>query len=169
MCMNIRKIIQSQYLASLDMLKNAIELCPRQVWEDNKPKNKFWHIAYHALFYTHLYLQEEEADFKPWEKHVENLGSLSSSFEAIHKSKEPFSQEDILSYLDFCRDQVITLLPRLDYDSPKSGFHWLPCSKLELQFYNIRHIQQHTGELCERLGTEAAIDVGWVGMIHNKS
>jgi hypothetical protein len=36
--------------------------------------------------------------------------------------------------------------------------------KLELQFYTIRHLQQHTGELCERLGTEAGIEIGWVGM-----
>jgi len=27
-----------------------------------------------------------------------------------------------------------------------SGFDWLPFDKLELQFYNIRHIMQHTGE-----------------------
>jgi hypothetical protein len=26
-------------------------------------------IAYHALFYTHLYLQPAEADFVPWEHH----------------------------------------------------------------------------------------------------
>ena len=169
MSINIHQIIQSQYLASLEMLKNAIELCPDQVWEDKKPKNRFWHIAYHTLFYTHLYLQEKEADFQPWEKHVEDIGSLSSSPEAIEQSKEPFSKEDILSYLKFCQDQVKTILLILDLDSPKSGFYWLPFSKLELQFYNIRHIQLHTGELCERLGKEAAIDVGWVGMIHNQS
>ena len=51
----------------------------------------------------------------------------------------------------------------LDLES-KSGFDWLPINKLELQFYNIRHIQQHTGELCERLGVVEDIDVGWVGM-----
>ena len=169
MRINIQKIIQSQYLASLEMLKNAIELCPDQVWEDKKPKNKFWHIAYHALFYTHLYLQEKEADFKPWEKHVEDIGSLSSSFKAIDKSKAPFSKEDIISYLKFCQDLIKTQLLRLDLNSPKSGFSWLPFSKLELQFYNIRHIQQHTGELCERLGVEAAIDVSWVGTVRNQS
>jgi hypothetical protein len=33
---------------------------------------------------------------------------------------------------------------------------------LELQLYNIRHLQLHTGELCERLGT-TGVDVEWVG------
>ena len=45
----------------------------------------------------------------------------------------------------------------------ESGFYWLPFDKLELQIYNIRHIQQHTGELCERLGARGDIEVGWVG------
>jgi hypothetical protein len=33
-----------------------------------------------------------------------------------------------------------------------------------LQFYNIRHVQQHTGELCERLGAKGEVEVDWVGM-----
>jgi hypothetical protein len=46
----------------------------------------------------------------------------------------------------------------------ESGFNWLPFDKLELQIYNIRHIQQHTGELYERLGTSGSIELSWVGM-----
>jgi hypothetical protein len=46
----------------------------------------------------------------------------------------------------------------------ESGFYWLPFDKLELQFYNIRHVQQHTGELCERLGARGDLQVDWVGM-----
>jgi hypothetical protein len=33
-----------------------------------------------------------------------------------------------------------------------------------LQLNNIRHIQQHAGELCERLGAHGEIEVGWVGI-----
>ena len=47
-------------------------------------------------------------------------------------------------------------------DAP-SGFEWLPFNKPELQFYNIRHIQHHTGELCERLGVMGEIEVPWIG------
>jgi hypothetical protein len=39
----------------------------------------------------------------------------------------------------------------------------LPFTKLELQFYTIRHIQQHTGELMERLGERAKLEFKWVG------
>jgi predicted kinase len=43
-------------------LKQAIEKCPDALWNDPADKNRFWHVAYHALFYTHLYLQPTDAD-----------------------------------------------------------------------------------------------------------
>jgi hypothetical protein len=57
-------------------------------------------------------------------------------------------------------------VPQLNLEAA-SGFDWLPFGKLELQFYTIRHIQQHTGELMERLGSRAGVEVNWVGVKHN--
>jgi hypothetical protein len=48
----------------------------------------------------------------------------------------------------------------VDIDGP-SGFDWLPGSRLAAQIYTIRHLQQHTGELMERLGARAGKDVDW--------
>jgi hypothetical protein len=166
--MNNKEVIQSQYLASLAMLKNAIEICPESIWADPKPKNKFWHIAFHAIFYTHLYLQTSEKDFRVWEKHREEyqfLGSLPWPPHNKPKVGDPYSKEEILEYLEFCEEQVREKIPVLNLESSESGFYWLPFGKLELQFYNIRHVQQHTGELCERLGTTADLDVDWVGSV----
>lgn len=56
-------------------------------------------------------------------------------------------------------------MPRLNLEAA-SGFEWLPFNKLELQIYSIRHIQQHAGELMERLGTRADAEIAWVGMKH---
>jgi hypothetical protein len=53
-------------------------------------------------------------------------------------------------------------VPQLNLAAP-SGFDWLPMNKFELQIYNIRHVQQHAGELMERLGARANIDVDWIG------
>jgi len=66
-----------------------------------------------------------------------------------------------LAYVGFCRERAAALVPELDLEVA-SGFHWLPYTKLELQFYSIRHLQQHTGELMERLGPLAE-KVDWVG------
>jgi hypothetical protein len=33
----------------------------------------------------------------------------------------------------------------------------------EIELSIIRHVQQHTGELCERLGATGDIEVEWIG------
>jgi hypothetical protein len=75
---------------------------------------------------------------------------------------KPYAREEILAYCTVCEQQVKERIDALDLEAV-SGFDWLPFGKLELQFYNIRHLQQHTGELMERLGSRAGIDVDWVG------
>ncbi len=67
--MDMRKAVNSQFLAALAMLEQTIQRCPPDLWVDPQAKDQFWQIAYHALFYTHLYLQESEAAFRPWPKH----------------------------------------------------------------------------------------------------
>jgi hypothetical protein len=150
-----KEIIQSQYLASLEMLKDAVIQCPESQWDNPAYKNKFWHIVYHALFYTQLYLQPGEQAFVPWAK-------ARSGYHRMEAVGEPYSREEILEYLQFCQNEVEVQTAALDLDAP-SGFDWLPFNKLELQFYCIRHIQQHIGELCERLGEKGGIEVHWVG------
>jgi hypothetical protein len=157
--MTIKKSIQSQYHAALMMLKSAIEKCPEKLWAEDDYVNPFWHVAYHVLFYTHFYLSPNSKDFIPWEQHRDEITSLEPSVKEI----QPYHKEAILNYLDLCLEQVEAQVSAMDLDA-ESGFNWLPFNKLELQFYNIRHIQQHTGELCERLGAHGEIEVGWVGM-----
>ena len=155
--MDYQHIIRSQYLASLEMLKLTIEKCPDTLWNDPADKNKFWHVAYHALFYTHLYLQPTEQDFRPWAKH--------RAAHDLEQTADPYSKEEVLEYLAVCQQQVEEKVPQLNLDA-ESGFYWLPFDKAELQIYNIRHLQQHAGELMERLGSRAGLDVDWVGMKH---
>jgi hypothetical protein len=163
--MDTKKIIQSQYLATLDMLKQAVVKCPNSFWNAAEDRNKFWHVVYHALFYTHLYLQDSEKDFTPWEKHHDEYQFMGQTPWPPHtppKIGEPYTREEILAYLAFIREQVEVRVPALDLEAG-SGFGWLPFSKLELQFYSIRHLQQHTAELYERLGARAGIDLDWIG------
>ncbi len=160
--MNVHKTIESQYLAALEMLKLAVEQCSDLLWDDAAYKNRFWHMTFHTLFYVHLYLQPTEGDFVPWEKHRENARTLSESADKQAAMKRPFTQAEILEYLAFVQQEVLNKVDKLDLEG-ESGFYWLPFSKLELQFYNIRHLQQHTGELCERLGGRGRVEVGWVG------
>jgi hypothetical protein len=156
--MDIRQIIRSQYLAALEMLEQAVVKCPNSDWNAAQDKNKFWHLAYHALFYIHLYLQETVAEFTPWEKHQDGLQRPGSAGE---NAPAAFDREEILAYLAICQAVVEEKTRLLDLEAP-SGFDWLPFNKLELQFYNIRHLQQHVGELYERLGRGGQVDLEWV-------
>ena len=147
------------------MLGQAIELCPEDLWFSNNYKNRFWHIAYHSVFYTHLYLQPVEADFQPWRKHVPNsnyLGPRPWARGEPFQVPEPYNKGDVQEYLELCRTEIEKQTPLLQFEQP-SGFSWLPFNKLELQSYNLRHLQHHTGQLIERLRTAANIGVGWVG------
>ncbi|MEZ4714174.1 MAG: DinB family protein [Caldilineaceae bacterium] len=164
--MDIHAIICSQYHAAIGMLEQAVQKCPETLWAAAEDKVKFWHIAYHGLFFVHLYLQKTVGDFAPWPKHRENYEVMGRTpWPPYEKPEigEPYTKADIQEYIDFCRQQVDMCVPPTDMDA-ESGFDWLPMSKFELQIYSIRHLQQHTGELMERLGTRAGIDVDWIGM-----
>jgi len=144
--MDFHEPIISQYGAALEMLKQSILACPETLWHNPDDRTPFWQVAYHALFFTHLYAQESEEAFSPWSGHRE---AYRFENEAPTQPAEPATKATVLEYLAFCQQQA-------------SGFDWLPFTKFELQLYSIRHIQQHVGELMERLG-ERAMEIDWVG------
>ncbi len=156
--MDLAAILISQYQASLEMLKQTITECPESIWNAASDKNKFWQVAYHALFFTHLYLGDSEEAFTPWIKHREQY----EDFE-MPQVGEPYDRDTVLEYLAFCQQEVAERVPRLDLEDSFSG---RPYNKLELQIYSIRHIMQHTGELMERVGTRADAQIDWVGSKH---
>ena len=156
--MGAKEAIKSQYHAAFAMLKQAIEKCPESMWDDTEYVNPFWRVAYHTLIYTHFYLSPSESDFTPGDIHKDGMQLLGDEAPAAN----PYSKGDLLAYLELCLAQVESQVDAMDLEG-ESGFHWLPFDKLELQLYNIRHIQQHTGELCERLGAHGEIEVAWVG------
>ncbi len=145
--MKVKTIIQSQYLAALAMLKQAIVKCPLEAWDNPRDKDRFWFVAYHTLRYAHQYLKAKEKGFPRWEKRPHsNQGS-------------PFSKEEILERLALVERDVAEQIPLMDFNE-KTGATGFLVNKLELQIYNIRHIQQHTGELYERLSAYP-VKLGW--------
>ena len=163
--MDAKQAILAQYLAALEMLKHVIVQCPEALWDDLHDKNRFWHIAYHALFYTHLYLQTSQSEFTAWSGHHENYHRLESLPQPTPEQPDlgkAYTKDEELTYLEICCEQAKEKVAVLDLEAA-SGFSWLPFSKLELQLYNLRHLQQHIGELAERLWTRSAVEVDWVG------
>jgi len=159
--MGIEHVLQSQYLAALEMLRQAVIKCPESLWEAENSKGKYWHIAYHVLYYVHKNLQASEKDFTPWNQAGERsraAGEVPCASLAEPTSAEAFSKDEILAYLEFCKLQIMERLPALQLEAA-SGFPWFAFTKLELQIHSIRHIQHHVSQLSERLEKD---EVAWV-------
>ena len=119
-----------------------------------------------CAFFHPIVFARYRKDFRPWAKYRKEyhfIGQLPWPPHRPPNIGEPYAKADILEYVEFCRELVDERVPQTDLAAP-SGFEWLPMTKFELQIYTIRHLQQHAGELMERLGSRANIDVDWVGM-----
>lgn len=162
--MNMSAAVQSQYHAALEMLRRVVSKYPDALWTDPADKNVAWLLAYHALFYTHLYLHPTEDEFEPWARFRPGIQFMGPTPWPPHETPdfgEPYTRDEILEFIDVVDAAVDAILPALDW-LVASGFDWLPMDKLELQFYNLRHLQSHTGELAERLWARAGIESDWV-------
>ena len=147
-------MLKSQYHAALAMLRDAIEQCPDAEWLSRDHKNAFWQVAYHVLFFAHLYLQQNETTFVLWSQHHGDDDGTRG---------EPYSKAQVLEYWSFVDHAVDGAVDLLDLESPESGFSWYTMSKLEHQLVNIRHVQHHSAQLADRLRSAADIGIKWVG------
>jgi len=160
--MSLHAILKSQYHASLAMLLEAIEACPAGLWTSQAYINQYWQVAYHALFYTDLYLQPEESAFTPWEHHRPDhhrFGTPGDTGRPI----TPYTASEAAVYARRCDAMVDAAVDRLDLTAPTSGFSWYQMPKLEHQLLNLRHLHHHTGQLADRLRQVAGRGIRWVG------
>jgi hypothetical protein len=176
--MDVRAALKGQYKAGLAMLRDCIAKCPNDVWAAGMPPlspeptdrikqereaRTFWRIAYHTLFYTHLYAMPHLDDFVAWPRHVEHAKEIFlGPEEEVPPIETTFRQADVLEYLDWCVSQVDQWVDAVDLDSDTCGFYWYdPFPKLDHQILNVRHIGVHVGQLAERLNL-AGIDTDWI-------
>ena len=165
--MDIQPALKSQYHAALKMLREAIEKCPDEMWND--PADGFvvfWRVVYHALFFTQFYSQQDQSDFTPWSKsrtEAHFLGPVHWENNRDPKACEPYTRQDMLEYWQLCDRSIDLDIDKLDLSAPQCGFPWYKMSTLEHQILNIRHIQHHAAALSNRLRRAAGVNVGWVG------
>lgn len=155
--MDTLSALTQQYRAALKMLRSAVKKCPADLWIAGTPPRTFSRIAYHALFYTHWYMGENSKDFDKWKTDYEGAAALWQP-----PCGPEFTQTDVLAYLKWLDGEVESKLAKLDLNDPTSGFSWYKMEKMEFVIMNLRHLQQHVGQLCDRL-LERGIDVKWEG------
>ncbi|MEP7233596.1 MAG: DinB family protein [Ginsengibacter sp.] len=147
-----------QFGASIDMLENAMRLCPDELWNTGR---KFWYNAYHCLFFLDYYLTPKPIGFSP------PLPYTLSEFDPSGAMPERvYTKEELLVYLQFNRDKcqkLITGLTEETFDSRwinESGT--MDYSLFELLLYNMRHVQHHAAQLNLMLRQEINYAPDWV-------
>lgn len=166
--MTLRQALREQYHAGLAMLAECVEKCPEAAWLEGTHPRTFWRIAFHAAFYTHLYLGQNEEAFQPWPGRREGIhpGLWRQPWEVepyeLPEGAESYGRAEILGYIRFIDALVDPIVDDLDLDSDETGFSWYRnMGKLSHQLMNLRHIQGHVGQLSELLMAKS-IDTDWI-------
>lgn len=168
----LRSMLKSQYHASLAMLREAIDRCPDRMWTGGEHVNTFWQVAYHTLFFAHLYMLPDEHAFRPWAQHQSNvqhpdgIPGPADPDSTLPLIPEAYSKAQVLEYWDICDGMVDDAIDTMDLARTESGFSWYPLHKLEHQMINLRHIQHGAAQLADRLRAQADIGIAWAGARH---
>jgi hypothetical protein len=152
--------IWQQFGAAIDMLDDAISLCPDRLWTtvlwkdpDDERYGQFWLVAYHTVFWLDLYLAGYSKGFTPPPPFIR--GALP---------EEPYTKDQIRMYLDQCRTKCQSIIEGLTDEkaNQRCTFDWYEANYLEMQLYSMRHVQEHASQLNLLLGQHDVEGLDWV-------
>jgi len=157
-------IVTSQIRAALRTLRATVEACPEGLWRRRVGHSAFWALAYHGVFFAHLYLSPSEEAFEPFVREVagrEGFGRTDLDDWSTLTDDDVYSREDVIAYCDFVDEQTGRWVESKPFDQP-SGFYWLEFTRGEAHLYNLRHIQHHAAQLADRLRQELDVGTRWI-------
>jgi hypothetical protein len=136
-----KKTLWKQFGASIDMLENAMMMCPNDFWDTDR---QFWYNAYHCLFWLDYFLTLDPATFAPPKPFT-----LSEFDASGAKPERTYSKEELLAYLQANREKCYQLIDRLTDEM--ANHRWVneyrDFSVFEILLYNMRHVQHHAAQL----------------------
>jgi hypothetical protein len=166
--------IGRQYAAALQMVQQAIEACPGELWDDRTEGSPFWHLAYHALFYADFYLSKDEKSLEPKPLHHDKAHFLPGDYKqyagVVGTPDEAFTREQLLEYADHCLDKCQRTFESVTDERAleRCGFWWYELNVGEFLVNSLRHTQHHAGQLALLLRRHAAVGVEWMGTRDNE-
>lgn len=136
----VKETLWKQFGASIDMLENAIQMCPARHWDTEK---KFWYNAYHCMFYLDYYLALDPENFSP------PAPFTLSEFDYGKMPELVYTKNELISYLQYSREKCHQLLAELTDETANKRWvnRYRDYSVLEMLLYNMRHVQHHTAQL----------------------
>ncbi len=130
----LAELLSHQFEASLSMLNFAVARCPESSWNQPVAAWKFCQAAFHAVFFTDLYLQpsDDAEAFKRQPFHVEHQADFGD-YEELEDREQIllYGKPFVVSYLHNvrCKAQETIARESADVLAGPSGFHWRNCSR----------------------------------------
>ena len=167
----LRTVLWQQFGAAIDMLENALVACPASLWNEllwGAPSASegatFWYVTYHTFFWLDLYLTGFLEGFAPPAPFTLNELEPASVF-----PEQPYTKDELHGYLIYLRQKCQTTIADLSNEKAHQQFTFpwpggMSVSFLELQLYNMRHVQEHAAQLSLFLGQHGVPDevLDWV-------
>lgn len=121
------------------MLRQVVDACPDDAWEQPVANGSARWGAYHALVFTEVYLGQSEEAYEPSEFYREGGEELGD------QPGRGLSRGRTLQYLRHCLALARSVVA-VDSLAAPDGFG-RGMSRLQMHLYNIRHIQHHAAQL----------------------
>jgi hypothetical protein len=163
---SINEMLLKQFEASMCMLWQSIQNCPKNEWNEEHKDAPFSQVLFHVLFYTDFYLEKSENTIKDQKYHLTHK-DMFKDYEELEDKKaiHIYTKNEIDDYFEFCLQKGREYI---SYENSKSlfddsGISFRRCSRLELYIYLIRHIQHHAAQLGLRVQQITQKELQWVG------
>ncbi|MHC5081019.1 MAG: DinB family protein [Planctomycetota bacterium] len=166
--------IGRQFEAAVQMIRQAVAECPESLWDDRTGGSPFWHLAYHALFYTDFYLSDDEKSFRAMDFHDDKANFLPGDYGEfagiVTTPEKTYTRGQLQDYADHCLKKCHETFEKLTDERAleRCGFWWYELNVGEFLLNNLRHAQHHAGQLSFMLRRDADIGIEWLGTKDNK-
>ena len=158
-----RTSVWKQFGAAIDMLDEAIRLCPDHLWDTMVWKDtedvrygQFWFIASHTLMWLDRFQTGTPGTLQAFTPPAPFIrGTLP---------EQPYTKNQVLDYLSACRSKCQSTIETMTDERAQQRcvFEWMEPTFLELQLYCMRHVQEHAAQLGLVLGQHDISGVDWI-------
>jgi len=157
----LSKALLRQYEGKWDMLKQAIEKYPNELWGEDKGDWTYSWTIHHIIETTEYYIANSPESMK-WGKRV-GIDWDNDSKESIIRKKAGISKTFLLEYLEEMKNKVNSFLKESNENDmmEKDEFHWFH-SIFEKLVYLLRHNTLHLGELSKTLRDNGFERMKWI-------
>jgi uncharacterized damage-inducible protein DinB len=167
-------LIGRQFAAAIQTCQQAIEACPDDLWDDRSDGSPFWHLAYHALYFTDLYLSHDEKAFQARDDHEDKTHFLPGDYQdfagVVGTPEKAYTRDQLADYARHLLRKCYESFEKLTDERAleRCGFWWYELNVGEFVLNNLRHLQHHSGQLALLLRRLADIGIDWLGTRDNK-